>query len=311
MPAARCSDVRLFPCASGLAQVDLLAEAVHTAGGLRGLTGPGPARRGPLAPVPAPAVPVVTGGGMPGWQITLIAVGAALVTAIAAVFLDRVLAARRSPPQLPRDALSPPWQDISQPWTLPQGPWPVLAGQATAGDKHLPVSYRPQAGRRPRTAETAALSEVALPLRRPGEPENRRGTAGSRSGQRAAYRRRPGRGLSPPRPVCRLSALPAPDGLDESPIRPWLAPDTLARPPTRGDHPGLRPRWNQPTARSFPASSSRQENQIMTAEAHTAPQHSATRRGPQWRWPDRSPTQHRHSGHTNRGPAHLPEWELS
>jgi hypothetical protein len=31
---------------------------------------------------------------MPGWQITLIAVGTALVTAIAAVFLDRVLAVR-------------------------------------------------------------------------------------------------------------------------------------------------------------------------------------------------------------------------
>jgi hypothetical protein len=41
-------------------------------------------------------VTFITGGGMPGWQITLIAVGAALVTAIAAVFLDRVLAARRS-----------------------------------------------------------------------------------------------------------------------------------------------------------------------------------------------------------------------
>jgi hypothetical protein len=33
---------------------------------------------------------------MPGWQIALIAVGAALVTAIAAVILDRMLAARRS-----------------------------------------------------------------------------------------------------------------------------------------------------------------------------------------------------------------------
>jgi len=33
---------------------------------------------------------------MPGWQISLITVGAALVAAIAAVFLDRVLAARRS-----------------------------------------------------------------------------------------------------------------------------------------------------------------------------------------------------------------------
>ena len=44
----------------------------------------------------ATGVTLITGGGMPGWQITLIAVGAALVTAIAAVFLDRLLAARRS-----------------------------------------------------------------------------------------------------------------------------------------------------------------------------------------------------------------------
>jgi hypothetical protein len=49
----------------------------------------------PLAPVPAPAAAVVTGG-MAGWQITLIALGAALVAAIAAVFLDRALAARRA-----------------------------------------------------------------------------------------------------------------------------------------------------------------------------------------------------------------------
>jgi hypothetical protein len=33
---------------------------------------------------------------MPGWQITLIAVGAALVAAIAAVLLDRVWAARKA-----------------------------------------------------------------------------------------------------------------------------------------------------------------------------------------------------------------------
>ena len=44
---------------------------------------------------PAPAVPVISGG-MAGWQITLIALGAALVAAIAAVFLDRALAARRA-----------------------------------------------------------------------------------------------------------------------------------------------------------------------------------------------------------------------
>jgi hypothetical protein len=46
-------------------------------------------------PAQAPAG-VVTAGGMPGWQITLIALGAALVAAIAAVRLDRTRAARRA-----------------------------------------------------------------------------------------------------------------------------------------------------------------------------------------------------------------------
>jgi len=52
----------------------------------------GPAR---LAPVPT-AVRIVTVGGMAGWQIALIALGAAVVAAAAAVVLDRVLAARRA-----------------------------------------------------------------------------------------------------------------------------------------------------------------------------------------------------------------------
>jgi hypothetical protein len=52
-----------------------------------------PAEHGHITEVPTHTVVV---GGMPGWQITLIAVAAALVTAIAAVFLDRMLAARRS-----------------------------------------------------------------------------------------------------------------------------------------------------------------------------------------------------------------------
>jgi len=42
-----------------------------------------------------PAVHVVTVGGMAGWQITLIALGAALLAATAAVLLDRARAARR------------------------------------------------------------------------------------------------------------------------------------------------------------------------------------------------------------------------
>ena len=43
------------------------------------------------------SVTVITGGGMPGWQITLIAVGAALAAAILAVLLDRAWAARKIP----------------------------------------------------------------------------------------------------------------------------------------------------------------------------------------------------------------------
>ena len=46
---------------------------------------------------PAAPMRVVTAGGTPGWQITLIAVGAALVAAVAAVLLDRTRAARRAP----------------------------------------------------------------------------------------------------------------------------------------------------------------------------------------------------------------------
>jgi hypothetical protein len=47
--------------------------------------------------VPAPAIRVVTvSGGMAGWQIALIAAGAALVAAIAAVALDRTRAARKA-----------------------------------------------------------------------------------------------------------------------------------------------------------------------------------------------------------------------
>ena len=38
----------------------------------------------------------VIAGGMPGWQITLIAVGAALVAAAVAVLLDRAWAARKT-----------------------------------------------------------------------------------------------------------------------------------------------------------------------------------------------------------------------
>ena len=51
---------------------------------------------GPYGPVPAATVRVITAGGMPGWQITLIAVAAGLVAATAAVVLDRARASRRA-----------------------------------------------------------------------------------------------------------------------------------------------------------------------------------------------------------------------
>ena len=42
----------------------------------------------------APAAPTVVVGGMPGWQIALIAVGAALAAAVIAVLVDRARAGR-------------------------------------------------------------------------------------------------------------------------------------------------------------------------------------------------------------------------
>ena len=50
---------------------------------------------GPVEPVPA-TTRLIIAGGMPGWQITLIAVGAALVAATMAVILDRARSARRA-----------------------------------------------------------------------------------------------------------------------------------------------------------------------------------------------------------------------
>lgn len=49
----------------------------------------------PVVSVPATTVHVISTGGMPGWQITLIAIGAALLAAMIAVLADRAWAARR------------------------------------------------------------------------------------------------------------------------------------------------------------------------------------------------------------------------
>ena len=51
---------------------------------------------GPYGPAPAPPVRLITAGGMPGWQITLITVAAALAAAATAVVLDRARARHRT-----------------------------------------------------------------------------------------------------------------------------------------------------------------------------------------------------------------------
>lgn len=55
---------------------------------------PPPRDTGGAAPPLPPQIHTVVTGGMPGWQITLIAIGAALLASVFAVFLDRARTAR-------------------------------------------------------------------------------------------------------------------------------------------------------------------------------------------------------------------------
>ena len=94
--AARQAAARLRRLAAALAAVTcaLLASAIVPAASAAELVRDPPGGA-PLAPVPAPAATVVTSS-MAGWQITLIALGAALIAATVAVVLDRTLAAHRA-----------------------------------------------------------------------------------------------------------------------------------------------------------------------------------------------------------------------
>ena len=56
---------------------------------------PVPPPGGPAGPVQLPRVHTIVAGGMPGWQIALIAIGAAILAAALAVTLDRVRTAHR------------------------------------------------------------------------------------------------------------------------------------------------------------------------------------------------------------------------
>ena len=96
--AVREASGRLRRLAGVLAAVtcSLLASAAMVPAAFA-MVVPGPGGgTAPVAPVPATTVRVVAAGGMAGWQIALIALGAALVAAAAAVLLDRALAARRA-----------------------------------------------------------------------------------------------------------------------------------------------------------------------------------------------------------------------
>ena len=80
---------RIFAAAITLAGT-VLALATAPAALAKPLPPPDCCTSGANAPVT-----VITGGGMPGWQIALIAVGAALAAAALAVLLDRARAARK------------------------------------------------------------------------------------------------------------------------------------------------------------------------------------------------------------------------
>ncbi len=73
----------------------LLATAATMPAAFAIVLPPGPRTSSTIAPVPATTTRVITAGGMAGWQITLIAVGAALLAATVAVLADRARAARR------------------------------------------------------------------------------------------------------------------------------------------------------------------------------------------------------------------------
>jgi hypothetical protein len=78
--------------AAGLAVALLTSATLSPAANALIVPPPG----GPAGPANTPSqVQTVATGGMPGWQITLIAAGAAIIAAAVAVLLDRARIARR------------------------------------------------------------------------------------------------------------------------------------------------------------------------------------------------------------------------
>jgi hypothetical protein len=71
---------------------------VTVTGASAALAYPVPPAGGPARPVHPPRVQTIVAGGMPGWQIALIAIGAAILAAALAVTLDRARTAHRRLP---------------------------------------------------------------------------------------------------------------------------------------------------------------------------------------------------------------------
>ena len=93
--ATRQAGARLGRLATVLAAVTtglLLASAAATAAFANPI---GDGSSVPITPVPPATVRVISAGGMAGWQVALIAAGAALAAAAPAVSADRKLAGRR------------------------------------------------------------------------------------------------------------------------------------------------------------------------------------------------------------------------
>jgi hypothetical protein len=85
---------RIAAILSGLAASVLVTLTGATAAFAYPVPPPG----GPAGPLQPPRVHTIVTGGMPGWQIALIAIGAAIFAAALAVTLDRVRTAYRQLP---------------------------------------------------------------------------------------------------------------------------------------------------------------------------------------------------------------------
>jgi hypothetical protein len=96
--AARNAAARLSRLAAAVVAVTcglLASAATIPAAFARVQPDPGAGYVAPASVPPQVQVRTIVAGGMPGWQITLIALGAALVAAAATLLLDRALAAHR------------------------------------------------------------------------------------------------------------------------------------------------------------------------------------------------------------------------